>query len=105
MVSGQSIVEWLVRSMITVTVLFAVIAAIQFFVGKHLSPRFRYCLWLVPFVREVFPSSFWSSRNLFAWASHSSIDPLIIQRLVAIGLIIWGAGVTFCVLSACTKTL
>lgn len=105
MFPGQSIVEWLVRSTITVTALFAVIAAIQFLLGKHLSPRFRYCLWLVPFVREMFPSSLWSSRNLAAWTSYSSIDAVIIQRLAMIGLIIWGAGVTFCVLSACARTL
>src|SRR5258708_38194569 len=100
MFPGQSIAEWLVRSTITVTVLFGIVATLQFLLGKHLSPRFRYCLWLVPFVREVFPSSFWNVRHVLAWTSNSSIDPLISGRLLAIGLIVWGAGVIYCVLSA-----
>ena len=68
----QPLFEWLLRTTLQASLLICLILLIQAVLGKRLAARWRYCLWLVLFVRMALP---WAPQ------SHISIFNLLPQSL------------------------
>jgi len=63
-----SLFDWFLAASFRASVLTLVVLAVQFLLQRHLSPRWRYALWLpvlVVLLMPVLPESRWSLENAF----------------------------------------
>ena len=62
--------DWLLTASLRASALTVGVCFVQFLLQNHLSPRWRYCLWLpvlVVLLMPVLPQSHWSAESVFVW--------------------------------------
>lgn len=62
--------DWLLTASLRASALTVGVCFVQFLLQKHLSPRWRYALWLpvlVVLLMPVLPESRWSAEQVFVW--------------------------------------
>jgi beta-lactamase regulating signal transducer with metallopeptidase domain len=65
-----TVFDWLLTASLRVSALTVGVCFVQFLLQKHLSPRWRYALWLpvlVVLLMPVLPESRWSAEQVFVW--------------------------------------
>ena len=65
-----SFFDWLLTASLRASALTVGVCFVQFLLQKHLSPRWRYALWLpvlVVLLMPVLPESRWSAEQVFVW--------------------------------------
>lgn len=75
--------DWALAASLRATFLVVVVLALQTVFRHHLSPRWRYALWLpvlMVLLMPVFPQSAWSLESLLARSTPSALAPVITQE-------------------------
>ncbi len=65
-----TVFDWLLTASLRASALTVGVCFVQFLLQKHLSPRWRYALWLpvlVVLLMPVLPESRWSAEQVFVW--------------------------------------
>lgn len=73
-----SFFDWLLTASLRASALTVGVCFVQFLLQKHLSPRWRYALWLpvlVVLLMPVLPESRWSAEQVFVWEKPALIVP------------------------------